>query len=1040
MHFNVLYTQGREKNYPIFKIFISVISLYNSIYIDPGFFMNHSTSLLIRAYTILMIVCLGTSAVYAQNQAVQKPPVKVEDRRPPSEKMAEKPFTIKRKLVQNMVTRYNYYYHAKLKLEAVLKNINMQRQDNYNVFLPFYPFSVDKLNLDANELDSVIQKASVAVQIHDPRGIWIDDSYLLVGKAYYYKGDMENANKTFAFINTTFAPKKREEYNAVVGHSEDSRISIATSEKRKTWFGRLRHKSARNDAFLWQARTFLEQKQHDEAQSLLNILESDPYFPKRLDGQLAELQAYRFYKQGMYAETIDPLRDAIRKSKNNAAQKARMSFILGQIYASRNVLDSAMDAFRDVIAYHPDMMMDFNARVQIARANVKANGGGLDQSLAALQKMLRKERFIPFRDAIYYNMAVIAANERPELALEYLQKGLRVESANMLQRTLTFKGMADIYYFRKDYLTAQRFYDSTAAVMGPDFEDAKVITTRKEVLTDVAAKIALIKQEDSLQQIASLPASEREIMLAKMAANIRNARAEAAKKQKSEERNNRDRDNNNNTSFNNPNNRFAGSNTSDNGGDWYFYNASSKSSGFTEFRRRWGNRGQGDNWRRSQGMPLAQNNNNAANPAPVGETPIPTAAESINQVPADSITASLLAENLPVTPEAMEASRNKQMDAWFDLGKLYYDKLESPREAIAAYDTLLMRFPNNPRKAEVIYALYAWHNSQNHAQEAARYKQMMLQQFPGTNYANIIQYGNPKDENQEKRKAVSAVYDSAYIAYLTGRYDTVFTLKKQADSVFGFTSMQSRFDLLEAMSIVKTRSEEEGKAAIDAFIKKYPGEDALLNQAQAIREVLNNKAQIVDYLGKLQIQRDASGSPIVDENVSIRYPWQVQQQQMKDSLAAALNKSAADSAAAAIKPPAPPPPPVTPYRLGDEKAAVPHFVVMYFNRVDKVLLDEALAQFSKYNAEKHLADKVETSSFALTPTEIMVIFRLFPSEDKALGYFDEISKAAQGTIIPRIRPTEYKFFIISRDNFILLNNTKDLPGYLKFFNSNYITE
>lgn len=996
-------------------------------------YMNHYRSLLMRAYVLMLVLCSGTMAVYGQTKSPDKP-VKVEDRRPPSEKMAEKPFTIKRKLVQNTVTRYNYYYHAKLKLEGVLKAINTQRQDNYNVFLPFYPFTVDNLNLDVNELDSVIQKASVAVQIHDPRGRWIDDCYLLVGKAYYYKGDMENANNTFQYINTTFAPKKKAEYNTVVGRSEDSRLSIASEEKNKTWFSRFRHKSARNDAFLWQARTFLEQKKHDEAQSLLTILEDDPYFPRRLDGQLAELQAYRFYKQGMYAETIGPLREAIRKSRSNRDQKARMSFILGQLYASQNKLDSAMDAFREVIAYKPDALMDFNARVQIARANVKASGGGLDQSLAALQKMLRKERFIPFRDAIYYNMAVISANERPDLALEYLHKALKVESANMLQKTLTFKGIADIHYFRKDYLTAQQYYDSTASIMGPEFEDATVVNTRKDVLTEVAAKIALIRQEDSLQQIAALSPAARDSLLAQQVAALRSAKAQPEEKEKGKKGDNKQYQpfNNNNRS----NDPFGANKQEDENGQWYFYNVASKSSGFSEFRRRWGNRQLTDNWRRSQGAPIGQVNQ----PVATEESPVveENVAAAIERLPADSINASVLAENLPVTPEKLEESRNKQMDAWFDLGKLYHDKLENPRDAIASYDTLLDRFPQNPRKAEVIYSLYVWHDKLNHTQEAARYKQIMLTQYAGTNYANILQYGSPKDESKEKKNAVSVIYDSAYIAYLTGRYDTVFTLKHQADSAFGYTSLQPRFDLLEAMTIIKTRSDEEGKAAIEAVIKKYPGEEAILAQATAIRDVLNNKQQIVDYLGNLQISRDSSYVGPIDENVSIRYPWQRQQQQLTDSAALAVNKPATDSVAAA--PPPPPPPPVTPYKLGEEKAAIPHFVVMYFNRVSKVLLDEAVTQFSKYNAEKHADKKVETSSFALTPTEIMVIFRLFPTEESALAYFDEIVKTASSAIIPRIKPTEYKFFIISRDNFILLNNTKDITGYRKFFDNNYITE
>ncbi len=1003
--------------------------------------MHCSNISLLRAGVVGgMFFFAATATVLGQDKPANQPParpekpLKVEDRRPPSEKMASKPYSFTRRVVQNTVTRYNYYYHAKLKLEKVLTGINKQRQDNYNVYLPFYPFTVDKLNLDVNELDSVVQKASVAVQIHDPRGRWIDDSYLLIGKAYYYKGEWEAAANTFQFINTTFAPKKKSDYNAVVGSSQNDLLSISSREKEKTWYARhFRHTSARNDAFLWQARTLIEQNKHDEAQSLLNILETDPYFPRRLDGQLAELQAWKFYKQGQYAETIEPLRVALKKGHSSRDQKARMYYILGQLYVSQNKYDSAMTAFRDVIAAKSDATIDFNARVQIAKANTKVNGGSLEESIAALQSMLRKERFIPFRDAIYYNMASLCANEDPERAIDFLNKSLQVESANMLQKTLTFKGMADIYYFRKDYRNAQRYYDSTASIMGPDFHDAELVNARKETLGAVAEKVQTIRDEDSLQHIAGLPPAMRDTLLAKQVAALKAAKnpppTEGGKKGGSSAAQAPSSfiANNNNPSFG----------PASEGGEWYFYNQGSKSTGFSEFRRRWGNRALGDNWRRSQQSGALLANNNAPTP-PQPEVNEGKLNPSIADLPADSINISLLASQLPDTPEKLEASRGRQQEAYFDLGKLYNDKLDDTREGILTYDTLLSRFPEHPRKVEVLYSLYAWHNKLNHNELAAKYKNQVLTQFPGTQYASILTYGALSIQDKEKNKAAENIYESAYNAFRQGNYDTVFVLRKFSDSTVGFSPVQAKFDLLEAMAIIKTRPEDEGKAAIASVITKYPGEEGILNQAKAIQEALERRQQVTDYLTQLEIQRDSSSTAQVDENIRIRYPWQTPAPNLPDSLAL---KAKADSAAAAANvPPPPPPKPVTPYQLGDEKAAIPHFVVIHFDRVSKVLIDEAVAQFSKYNSVKHASQQLQTSMYALTPTEIMVIVRLFPDENKALTYFDEVSRVASETIIPRIRPTDYRLFIISRENFILLNNTKDLEGYRKFFGNNYITE
>ncbi len=123
--------------------------------------------------------------------------------------------------------------------------------------------------------------------------------------------------------------------------------------------------------------------------------------------------------------------------------------------------------------------------------------------------------------------------------------------------------------------------------------------------------------------------------------------------------------------------------------------------------------------------------------------PVTDPAAAIANLPADSINTSLLAENLPDARKA-ERIAHAAAEAWYDLGKIYNDKLDDPREAVA-YDSLLSRFPGNPRRVEELYSLYIWHNRLNHTQEATRYKQLsVLTQYPGTNFANtILQFGPP---------------------------------------------------------------------------------------------------------------------------------------------------------------------------------------------------------------------------------------------------------------------------------------------------------
>jgi hypothetical protein len=276
------------------------------------------------------------------------------------------------------------------------------------------------------------------------------------------------------------------------------------------------------------------------------------------------------------------------------------------------------------------------------------------------------------------------------------------------------------------------------------------------------------------------------------------------------------------------------------------------------------------------------------------------------------------------------------------------------------------------------------------------------------------------------------------MAYLDCNYMTALAMKKAADTTFGLNFMQPKFDLLEAMILMKIDTCEFGRQAITDVLNKYQQDEAIHAKAQSLLDALNDRPALVVYLSMLEVDKKKGSQDTLDENISIRYPWQNPQPAF-DSLK--LKTATADSLKLVnnnikITPLPPPLKPVTLYKLN---AANPHFVVLSFNRVSKALTEEALNQYTRYNAEKHAGENVQVASFVLSPTEVMIIFRLFTNEDKALDYFDDIRTSAD-KIAPKIKPSDYSLFIISRDNFIQLNSTKDLDGYKKFFNDNYITQ
>ncbi len=111
-----------------------------------------------------------------------------------NENMLKKKWTPPRRAVQNSFTHYNYYFNAERKMAEAEANMQRTAKDKWDDRIPLYSFNpVTDSTTFAADMDSVIQKTSLGIQIHDPRTKWGDDLYLLLGKAYFYKGDMDNA-------------------------------------------------------------------------------------------------------------------------------------------------------------------------------------------------------------------------------------------------------------------------------------------------------------------------------------------------------------------------------------------------------------------------------------------------------------------------------------------------------------------------------------------------------------------------------------------------------------------------------------------------------------------------------------------------------------------------------------------------------------------------------------------------------------------------------------------------------------------------------
>ena len=71
----------------------------------------------------------------------------------------------------------------------------------------------------------------------------------------------------------------------------------------------------------------------------------------------------------------------------------------------------------------------------------------------------------------------------------------------------------------------------------------------------------------------------------------------------------------------------------------------------------------------------------------------------------------------------------------------------------------------------------------------------------------------------------------------------------------------------------------------------------------------------------------------------------------------------------------------------------------------------------------------------IDPTKQIVIVKKMQGYDAAKDYYNSFKFNKEQ--LKDILDKKYKFFLISKDNFVLFYKNKDVQGYLKFFEKNF---
>jgi hypothetical protein len=496
--------------------------------------------------------------------------------------------------------------------------------------------------------------------------------------------------------------------------------------------------------------------------------------------------------------------------------------VLAQLWLKKKEYAKASEVFTKVIKLRPRYDMMFNA--QISRA-LSFDVGGEDNNdiKKMLTKMIKDAKNKEFLDQIYFALADIAFKEDNEpLGIEYLKKSAASSVNNPKQKALAYLRLGELYYDKPLYVPAQAYYDSCIAVLPETYKNYDNIYTRSKSLSNLVEKIKIVEKQDSLQKMAN-DESYRNQVIDELIQKEKDFEAEQALLA---ENSGSDFNLNNTNSINTQSN-----------GKWYFYNQTTLGFGFADFKKNWGDRKLEDNWRRiNKQTTISFDEDYSTSPDSLSN-------DSLVENP--KLTNEYYLQFLPLDEKKMNASHNMIIEALYAQGNIYREDFTDYPLAIKSFETLLERYDTCRYQLPSWYNLYRISLLINDDVMKEKYRSLILNNYPESEYAQIIQDPTYNKVTRENRKRVDNYYSIVYEYYKDAKYSTVLTRCEKAKAIFADNHIKDKFDFIAALSIGHTSPVDTFKVALQNIIDQYPETDAA-TESQNILNLIKKGINIVE--------------------------------------------------------------------------------------------------------------------------------------------------------------------------------------------------
>ena len=715
--------------------------------------------------------------------------------------------------------RYNTYYNGSVAyIDASLEKENGNK-DNFTEMIPMYTVGNKKSReLGKANYDKAIEKCEKAIKLHSitkrpewtkrrrktERDIeWLSrkeynpflwKAWMLMGRSQFYQGAFDEAASTFSYMCRLYATQP-------------------------AIYGRAR---------AWLAKSYIEQDWLYDAEDVIRNMQRDSIHwraQKEWDFTYADY----YIHTGDYDKAIPYLKKSIDHEMRKK-QKARLCFLLGQLYAATGKNAEAYKAFKSVVRKNPPYELEFNARIAMTEV---MGASQAKKMVGKLKRMAASDKNKDYLDQVYYAIGNIYLAQKDTMkAISNYEKGNKKATRSGIEKGVLLLKLGDLYWQQEKFSDAQRCYGEAIGLLDKDRKDYEQLSARSKVLDELVPYTDAIHLQDSLQALAKMSEKDRNAAIDRVIAELK--RQEKEQKRLEDEKNaqqtmqrngamgNRNNTNRNNTAQTQQNNRQNAV--------WYFYNAMAVQQGKQAFEKLWGKRENTDNWQRVNktvvgnlngdvDMELTEEQKDSIAKAEQAQDSLEQLKDSAQNDPHKR---EYYLAQIPFTEDLVATSNLAIMDGLYNSGVIFKDKLDNLDLSKKQFTRLETQYPDFEQKADMYYHLFLLYSRLGQHDVAAGYVEKLKAEYPENQWTILLTDPYFKENAQFGVHIEDSLYAATYDAFKADRLSEAKANAQISATRFPLGENRDKFLFIGGLAKL---NDGDSKGCVDdmkAVVEKFP--------------------------------------------------------------------------------------------------------------------------------------------------------------------------------------------------------------------------